>query len=595
MKIRHKLLLILVGAAVITSLLIGFAASHLLRTAVRERSIHWLEAQSELLAEWVVHEVTPGSFQGFAKETGRHLGVRVTLIAPDGAVLGDSAKSEAELALMDDHRTRPEVRTAETSGVGRSVRRSASVGVTYLYTARKIPGSGPVRYARIALPFEEVQRVETRYAVEGALVSLTALLLFTGIAYLFVRRISRPVERMSELAERSAGGAYDHRVPYQGNDEVGRLGASFDRMRRALVGKIDDLEHEQALLLSVMGGMREGLVLVDPDRRIRLANEAFRHVFGLPEDPSGRLLAEVIRNPTVIRDLDRALDEDVEVRDLVIRAPDSGRSFELHVTPLQARGKGLPGGALVLFFDITRLEALESVRRDFVANVSHELRTPLTSIKAFVETLLSGGLEDEGHAREFLGIVRKHADRMEDLIDDLTDLSLIETGAISLDLESVAVEELCREVLVQLESKHGEAAAEVLLEIPADFTLRADRRRLEQIVMNLVDNAIKFSRPGGTVRIAACANEGRACLKVEDTGVGIPSESQEKIFHRFYRVDKARSREMGGTGLGLSIVKHLMRLHGGAVSLDSEVGRGSAFTLEFPLEGNGTAGRDDPA
>jgi two-component system phosphate regulon sensor histidine kinase PhoR len=594
-KIRHKLLLILVGAAVITSLLIGFAASHLLRTAVRERSIHWLEAQTELLAEWVVHEVTPDRFQAFAKESGGHLGVRVTLIAPDGAVVGDSAKSASELALMDDHRTRPEVRTAEASGVGRSVRRSASVGVTYLYTARKIPGSGPVRYARIALPFEDVQRVEARYAIEGALISLVALLLLTGIAYLFVRRISRPVERMSELAERTAGGAYHHPVPYHGDDEVGRLGASFDRMRRALVGKIEDLEHEQALLLSVMGGMREGLVLVDPDRRIRLANEAFRQVFGLPEDPSGRLLAEAIRNPTVIRDLDRALEEGIGVRDLVIRAPDSGRSFELHVTPLQPREADEPAGALVLFFDITRLEALESVRRDFVANVSHELRTPLTSIKAFVETLLSGGLEDREHAREFLGIAGKHADRMEDLIDDLTDLSLIETDAVELELETVAVEELCREVLVQLESKHGEAASEVLVEVPPGFTLRADRRRLEQVLMNLVDNAIKFSRPEGTVRITTCKNQGRGCLKVEDTGMGIPSESHEKIFHRFYRVDKARSREMGGTGLGLSIVKHLMRLHGGAVSVESEVGRGSTFTLEFPPEGNGEAAEADPA
>jgi two-component system phosphate regulon sensor histidine kinase PhoR len=282
----------------------------------------------------------------------------------------------------------------------------------------------------------------------------------------------------------------------------------------------------------------------------------------------------------VARDLDLALLEGREIEEAIVRASDSGRSFELHVTPLPAPGGA--GGALVLFFDITRQEALENVRRDFVANVSHELRTPLTSIKAFVETLLDGGLEDEENRRKFLEIIRKHAGRMEDLIDDLTDLSQIETGGVALAFEEVDAGAVAREVADQLAHRHAALGVSVAVEIPSPFPLVADRRRLEQILVNLIDNAIKFSRPGGEVTVRGRIVEGRPTLQVVDRGVGIPSDSLEKVFHRFYRVDKARSREVGGTGLGLAIVKHLMRLHDGVVRLESELGRGSTFTLEFP-------------
>jgi two-component system phosphate regulon sensor histidine kinase PhoR len=269
------------------------------------------------------------------------------------------------------------------------------------------------------------------------------------------------------------------------------------------------------------------------------------------------------------------------VRDSVIEAA-SGRSFELHVTPLPARGGERPGEALFLFYDVTKLEALEGVRREFVANVSHELRTPLTSIKAFVETLLDARLEDRENSLKFLEIVRKHADRMSALIDDLTDLSLIETGSISLRPQDVEIGELAAEVTANLEPKLASAKVEARVEVPKGLRVRADRMRMEQVLVNLVDNAIKFNRPGGLVRISGAIEDGRTVVTVEDSGVGIPADSAEKVFHRFYRVDKGRSKELGGTGLGLSIVKHLMRLHGGQVRLESELGQGSKFILEFP-------------
>ena len=358
------------------------------------------------------------------------------------------------------------------------------------------------------------------------------------------------------------------------SEEAEESASSAEREAAALRREIAALDEDRRLLASVFAGMREGLLVVGPDRRIRLVNDAFRQIFDVPFDPVGRLLAEVIRDPRVVADLDAGLTERREIRESIMRAADSGRSFELHVTPLDP-------GALVLFFEVTRLEALERVRREFVADVSHELRTPLTSIKAFVETLQDGGIDDREHALRFLSIVRRHADRMSALIDDLTDLSLIETGAIALDLQVLDAGEVARDVVAQLQPRAGQEIR-VRCEVPTPFPLLADRRRLEQVLVNLVDNAIKFNRPGGTVVVSGTVEDGHPVLAVEDTGVGIPADMQEKVFHRFYRVDKARAREAGGTGLGLAIVKHLMRLHGGAVRLRSELGHGARFELEFP-------------
>ena len=270
------------------------------------------------------------------------------------------------------------------------------------------------------------------------------------------------------------------------------------------------------------------------------------------------------------------------VREPVLRAADSGRSFEGHVSPLHPLETGREGSALVLFFDITRLTALENVRREFVADVSHELRTPLTSIRAFVETLLDGGLDDRENAVRFLEIARRHADRMESLIDDLTDLSRIETGAVRLEVREVDAAAVAREIVARLEPRRAAAAVEVRVDLPSPFPLRADPERLEQILVNLIDNAIKFNRPTGSVRVTGETGPDRTRIAVEDTGIGIPADGLEKIFNRFYRVDRARSRDLGGTGLGLAIVRHLVRLHGGTIRAESELGRGSRFVIELP-------------
>jgi len=414
------------------------------------------------------------------------------------------------------------------------------------------------------------------------LLGITGLVLPVAVGYLAFRGLDRELAALTAAVDGAAEGSGRRTFVARGAGSAGELASALTRYVAGLVDEVEQGRREGRLFQSVVGAMKEGMVVLGHDRKIRVANEAFRQLFRTPFEPAGRLLAEVVRDPAVFRELEAALPPGGAMRETLLHLPGSGRSFELRVSPLAGNRPEEPAGALILFFDVTRLEALERVRREFVADVSHELRTPLTSIKAFVENLIEERLADPEESMKFLEIVRKHADRMGELVDDLTDLSLIETGAIRLELESVDASELASEVAATLALRARSSGVTIEVAVPRPFVLVADRRRLEQVLVNLVDNGIKFNRPGGVVRITGEVREGHPRLTVEDTGVGIPSDQLEQVFHRFFRVDKARSRELGGTGLGLAIVKHLMRLHEGRVAVASELGRGSAFTLEFP-------------
>ena len=450
--------------------------------------------------------------------------------------------------------------------------------------------AGTTLLAVVVLAFGVVQlvRIAARSDLAGpetfgfALVlGATALVLPWAVGWLAYRALDRQVEALTAEVDDTPADGTRRAFIAEERGSVGELASAMTRLVAELATLVEDGRRDSRLLRSIVVAMKEGMVVLGPDRKIRVANEAFRQLFLTPFDPVGRLLAEVVRDPSVFRELEAALPPGGEIRESLLHLPGPGRTFELRVSPL-AGGSGETAGALILFFDVTRLEALERVRREFVADVSHELRTPLTSIKAFVENLLEERLVDTTESLRFLEIVRKHADRMGALIDDLTDLSLIETGAVALDLTPLDAAEVAEDVVATMAFRARDADVTLRLEFPSPFPLVADRRRLEQVLVNLVDNAIKFNKRGGTVRIAGGLAEGRPRITVDDTGVGIPADALDQVFHRFFRADKARSRELGGTGLGLAIVKHLIRLHGGQVSVASELGRGATFTLEFP-------------
>ena len=330
-----------------------------------------------------------------------------------------------------------------------------------------------------------------------------------------------------------------------------------------------------------MGGMREGLLVVNKDMRVVASNRAAYRLFNpsLPKLESQRL-TELTRNPAIYGAfLDALKGEERSGVKVETHGPER-QVFDLRVVPLGANGKGA-AGALGVFFDITRTERLEIVRQEFLSNVSHELRTPLTAIVAFVETLQTGALDDRESSQRFLSIISKNASRMHVLIDDILELTAIEGGNVQLKLAEVELSDLAGEVSAALSGKATTQKVKIVNEVPKNVTVYADARRLEQMLTNLVDNGIKFGREGGTVTIRYQANE-RDQISIEDNGDGIPAQHLERLFERFYRVDRARSRDMGGTGLGLAIVKHLALLHGGEVTVTSELGKGTTFKIHLP-------------
>jgi two-component system phosphate regulon sensor histidine kinase PhoR len=345
--------------------------------------------------------------------------------------------------------------------------------------------------------------------------------------------------------------------------------------------------HAAALLEVTMDSMREAVVIIDSAMRVVALNNSARAAFrqGGADALSPRRLSDLTRNPAIYSAFAAAVarGERAEVK---VEADGGGdrRVYDLHVAPLRQRevvyGSDVRG-AVGVFFDITRLERLERVRQEFLSNVSHELRTPLTSIITFAETLQDGALEDAADAQRFVQIIGRNAGRMRSLIEDIMELSAIESGVLDLEVRESRLHQLVRETFNALASKAEGCGVELINEVAREVTVRADPRRLEQMLLNLVENAIKFSRRGGTVRVRY-ERGARDLISVEDTGEGIPAENLPRIFERFYRVDRARSRELGGTGLGLAIVKHLARAHGGEVSVRSTVNEGTTFTVELP-------------
>ncbi|MCM3903468.1 MAG: ATP-binding protein [Pyrinomonadaceae bacterium] len=399
-------------------------------------------------------------------------------------------------------------------------------------------------------------------------IALVAATLGFLAGYFLLKHRQAKQQRTSSLPTQNAAGSSDSR-----STEIFALGKLFE---------------------ATLDEMREGLLVVDNDMRVVASNPAAHRLFNLV---TGRLesqrLTELTRNPAIYSAFHDALKGNersgVEIE---THAP-TRRVFDLRVVPLgNSDGTGT-AGAIGVFFDITQLEKLERVRQEFLSNVSHELKTPLTAIVAFVETLEAGALDDRENSERFLEIIRKNAARMQNLIDDILELSAIEAGNVGVKAEEIELSPLINDVIMSLAAKASSRGITVKNHVPPDTLVFVDARRLEQMLTNLVDNAIKFNRDGGMVTIG-CEAGARTRILVKDTGEGIPAQHLERLFERFYRVDRARSRDMGGTGLGLAIVKHLARAHGGEVRVSSQLGKGSTFEIDLP-QANGVSGGPEPA
>lgn len=578
----HRRLLAAIGATLAVVVVTAVAGGWMLGArAGRGVVIERLRSELGLAAERIASAGSPDRQRRELGELASRLGVRLTLIDADRRMVADSHGGREGARLPA--REAPELEQASRAGWGSARHRAAGSGLVYQFVAVRIDGNRGTLFLRAALP--RAGRVLPGGGPAAPLLLLVVAGPAAGLLVLAIllRRMLAPVAAGERAARALAEGRFDEPLPGAGDAGPETVAALLETARARMAQRIRRFEQRYHDLARVVSGMKEALVLVESDRRIALVNDAFRRVADPRVDPVGRPLAEVLRDPEANAVIEDVLERGHDRRALLRRSGPDRRAWELIVYPLSRGAEpGRAAGAVALFLDVSRLERLEQTRRDFIANVSHELRTPLTSIKAAAMTLADGGADDPEARGRFLATIVRQVDRMVDLVSDLGDLSRIETGAVRLEPQEVELGPLVDDVVHQVRLRHADAEVAIRAEFPAGLRVVADRGRLEQILVNLVDNAVKFNRPGGRVTIRGWTREdGRPTLAVEDTGIGIALEDQEKVFSRFYRVDASRSREQGGTGLGLAIVKHLMALHGGRVRLESELGCGSRFLLEF--------------
>jgi len=434
---------------------------------------------------------------------------------------------------------------------------------------------------RLAVPLEDVDAAvaAVRWRILGA--SLAAAGLALGIAYFFSRSFTRRISRLRAFAEGLVDARISGTLMADAEDELGALARSLDRTATQLRELVDRLSLESARRQAILASMVEGVLAVDGELRVTFCNDSFARVVGAQGLIPERLpLLELVRDPALLDILTRVLVSGESSRQRLNLSPAVGRTFEVQAAPLAVAGHR---GAIAILHDITDLERLERVRKDFVANVSHELRTPLTAIRGYAETLLEGALEDPENNRKFLETIRAHAIRLNNIASDLLALSDLEAGKPVAEFDRVSIRAALEAAVRTVESEANLRGVKLCCDRLEDAQVIGNKVRLEQAFINLLDNAVKFNRPGGEVRVhAEHTEDGKIRVTFADTGIGIPSEHLPRIFERFYRVDTARSREMGGTGLGLSIVKHVIERMNGMIEVESQVGKGSTFIVLLP-------------
>ncbi len=570
-----SLLVILVTVVALDFLLTRYTADR--ETQHTERQ---LAAQARILAA-DVESVPAGGLAEWTRRAAARARCRVTLINPSGTVLADS---EHDTSTMENHAHRPEIASALRGRQGASVRHSATLNRDLVYLAAPATvGRQAGSVLRLAVPLEQVAGAIAEVRLRILEVSVLAALLALVIAYFFSRALSRRIGRIKTFAESLVNARFAETLPPAPDDELGALARSLNSMAEQLRDMLERLKLESARREAILAGMVEGVLAVDHELCVTFCNQAFARAVGAAHPVPERLpVLEVVRDPTFLELLTAVLVTGESQRRRLQLAAAEGRSYEIQAAPLELRSGR---GAITILHDVTDLERLERVRRDFVANVSHELRTPLAAIQGYAETLLDGALEDREHNRTFLDVIKSQAVRLNRIASDLLALSALESEEGPSPKEMVSVSQAIDAAIHSVASEASLRNVKIERGKDGDDHMTAHRIKLEQVLVNLLDNAVKFNRPGGEVRIESGQTaDGMLQISVIDNGIGIPSEDLPRIFERFYRVDKARSREVGGTGLGLSIVKHAVERMGGRVTVESHLGKGSRFTVLLPAD-----------
>jgi two-component system phosphate regulon sensor histidine kinase PhoR len=582
-RFRTKLFLAALATAVIALGVAGLLFGESMRRRSNERLEETLVAEARLASELLTGTAVTArgadvaALDDEADRMGRLLGARVTLIGPDGRVLGDSSESLDGVAHMENHGTRPEVLDAKAAGLGRASRHSDTLSIEMLYVA--VPVQNPViAVVRLALPLTDV-RQQWRPIINVTLLALGAALVAAGaMAWLISGRLGERVHHVAEVARRYSAG--DLTPPHDyGDDEIGMVARALDGSVQEIGRRLAELARDRAQMEAILTGMIEGVIVVDLQGRVQLANQAARRMLRLEELALGRHYVETIRHPAIAELVAAALAGD-NPEGLQLSPPrDDSRTIIARAAPIVSSGSH---GAVLVLHDITDLKRADQIRRDFVANVSHELRTPLTAIRGYVEALSEADINADDRQR-FLSIVSRHTLRMERLVKDLLRLARLDAGQETLEVSPCDVRSLVQTVVADLSSLIEEREQQIEVTVAADAEgLLGDPAKLHDALRNLVANASTYAPERTTVHVGATRVGSRIAIAVSDEGPGIPDEDLSRVFERFYRVDKSRARDPGGTGLGLSIVKHLVELHGGSVSVENRAEGGARFTMTLP-------------
>ncbi len=565
-------------------LVVGLASGAYLENQLRRLLVSGIEAELHRHA-LTVRELfrshrdwsTPLTVDPLADRLGQATSARVTVIAQDGTVLGDSALTVEQVRQLDNHGRRPEVVAARSDGRGVARRFSATLRTDMLYVAVPLARADGLAVVRAATPLDEIEPVVNQLRVLLGVAGLLGLVVAVFMSGLASHLLSRTLRSLVQHASAMAAGARQQRIAVATTDEIGGLAGSFNRMAEDLEHAVTTLATERDRSAAVLDGLADAILALDAEQRITLANRAARTLLDLREPPLGRTLPETIRVPVL--------------QDLVAQAQDgtpSTTEFDLptakprrvlaSVTPQQPTG-----GSVIVLHDVTELRRLETARRDFVTNVSHELRTPVSVIRANAETLLLTPLDNAPDTREFLEALLRQADRLARIVADLLELAQIEADQYPLHLEPVLIAPAVQRALEVVDQERQAKGLSLDLAVAPDLSAQADADALDQIILNLLDNAVKYMLAGGHLSIRGSIQPGHVRIEVADDGPGLAPHHRDRIFERFYRVDTGRSREQGGTGLGLAIVKHLALAMHGEVGVAAATPRGSIFWVTLPL------------
>jgi two-component system phosphate regulon sensor histidine kinase PhoR len=527
-------------------------------------------------------------FSNLAREYSKEVNARITFIDKRGKVIGDSEIPRSKLPLIENHLSRPEVQKAMTGELGRGKRYSTTIEIDYFYVAIPLKKDNEILgVTRLAYPLTEINKINAgliKNIFVSIVIGLGAAVL---LGYRYVNHVTEPIKEMTVLAQKIANGNLNSRVYVESSDEVKILADTFNIMAEKLKINISELQDKNTKLKSILTSMKEGLIAVDNNKKIMLINPAAEFLFDIDTiNTKGAHILEAVKNDELKKILDEILKENgASKTEITIEEP-TIKILKIYTDSIRLNeDPNRVIGTLILIQDVTEVRKLEKMRTDFVANVSHELKTPLTSIMGFIETLKNGAINNEKVRDRFLNIIEIETERLTRLIDDLLTLSDIESNKLNFSKnEEISVSS----VLSEIESMMVEMAKQKNIKYTSELEkelspIYGSRDWFKQLMLNLIDNAIKYTPEGGCVKVTAYQREKNIFISVKDTGIGIPKKDIPRLFERFYRVDKARSRKVGGTGLGLAIVKHIVIAFEGEIKVKSEEGKGTEFLVRIPI------------